>query len=128
MAGTPSVAPSKSMDHKEEPGGPSRRMRSGARASKGWFSMNDLTIYDTFAERWWQAGSPLQLLARMNPARFAYFDPLVHHWAGLRVLDVGCGGPGHGLSSVARREGRGAGPVAGVPARCGPPDPPAWVS
>jgi 2-polyprenyl-6-hydroxyphenyl methylase/3-demethylubiquinone-9 3-methyltransferase len=54
--------------------------------------MNDLTIYDTFAERWWQAGSPLHLLARMNPARFAYFDPLVPHWAGLRVLDVGCGG------------------------------------
>ena len=54
--------------------------------------MNDLTIYDTFAESWWQAGSPLHLLARMNPARFAYFDPLVRHWAGLRVLDVGCGG------------------------------------
>jgi 2-polyprenyl-6-hydroxyphenyl methylase/3-demethylubiquinone-9 3-methyltransferase len=54
--------------------------------------MNDLTIYDTLAESWWQAGSPLQLLARLNPARFAYFDPLVHHWAGLRVLDVGCGG------------------------------------
>ena len=28
----------------------------------------------------------------MNPARFAYFDPLVRHWPGLRVLDVGCGG------------------------------------
>ena len=59
---------------------------------KGRCGMNDLTIYDTFAESWWQAGSPLQLLARMNPARFVYFDPLVHHWAGLRVLDVGCGG------------------------------------
>ena len=54
--------------------------------------MNDLTIYDTFAESWWQAGSPLHLLARMNPARFAYFDPLVRHWPDLRVLDVGCGG------------------------------------
>ena len=54
--------------------------------------MNDLTIYDTFAESWWRVGSPLHLLARMNPARFAYFDPLVRHWAGLRVLDVGCGG------------------------------------
>jgi 2-polyprenyl-6-hydroxyphenyl methylase/3-demethylubiquinone-9 3-methyltransferase len=54
--------------------------------------MNDLTIYDTLAESWWRVGSPLHLLARMNPARFAYFDPLVHHWAGLRVLDVGCGG------------------------------------
>ena len=54
--------------------------------------MNDLTIYDTLAESWWQAGSPLHLLARMNPPRFAYFDPLVRHWQDLRVLDVGCGG------------------------------------
>ena len=54
--------------------------------------MNDLTIYDTLAESWWHVGSPLHLLARMNPARFAYFDPLVRHWSDLRVLDVGCGG------------------------------------
>jgi 2-polyprenyl-6-hydroxyphenyl methylase / 3-demethylubiquinone-9 3-methyltransferase len=64
----------------------------GARSSKGRYSMNDLTIYDTLAEGWWRVGSPLYLLAQMNPARFAYFDPLVRHWAGLRVLDVGCGG------------------------------------
>ena len=54
--------------------------------------MNDLTIYDTLAESWWHVGSPLHLLARLNPARFAYFDPLVRHWPDLRVLDVGCGG------------------------------------
>ena len=66
--------------------------RGGARSSKGWCAMNDLTIYDTLAESWWQAGSPLHLLARMNPPRFAYFDPLVRHWPDLRVLDVGCGG------------------------------------
>jgi len=54
--------------------------------------MNSLTIDDTFAESWWQVGSPLHLLARMNPPRFAYFDPLVRHWLDLRVLDVGCGG------------------------------------
>ena len=53
--------------------------------------MNDLTIYDTLAESWWHVGSPLHLLA-LNPARFAYFDPLVRHWPDLRVLDVGCGG------------------------------------
>ena len=46
--------------------------------------MNDLTIYDTFAESWWQAGSPLHLLARMNPARLTYFDPLVRHWPQVR--------------------------------------------
>src|SRR5712691_2786826 len=32
------------------------------------------------------------MLARMNPARFAYFDTIVGHWQGLRVLDLGCGG------------------------------------
>ena len=54
--------------------------------------MNDLTIYDTLAESWWQPGSKLHMLARMNPARFAYFDTIVDHWQGLRVLDLGCGG------------------------------------
>jgi 2-polyprenyl-6-hydroxyphenyl methylase/3-demethylubiquinone-9 3-methyltransferase len=54
--------------------------------------VNDLTIYDTLAESWWQAGSQLHMLARMNPARFAYFDRIVGHWQGLRVLDLGCGG------------------------------------
>jgi 2-polyprenyl-6-hydroxyphenyl methylase/3-demethylubiquinone-9 3-methyltransferase len=55
-------------------------------------SMNDLTIYDTLAESWWQAGSKLHMLARMNPARFAYFDPIVGYWQGRHVLDLGCGG------------------------------------
>jgi 2-polyprenyl-6-hydroxyphenyl methylase/3-demethylubiquinone-9 3-methyltransferase len=32
------------------------------------------------------------MLARMNPARFAYFDTIVRRWQGLRVLDLGCGG------------------------------------
>src|SRR5690242_11453264 len=56
------------------------------------YSMNDLTIYDTLAESWWQPGSKLHMLARMNPARFAYFDTIVEHWQGLSVLDLGCGG------------------------------------
>jgi 2-polyprenyl-6-hydroxyphenyl methylase / 3-demethylubiquinone-9 3-methyltransferase len=56
------------------------------------YSVNDLTIYDTLAESWWQPGSKLHMLARMNPARFAYFDTIVEHWQGLRVLDLGCGG------------------------------------
>jgi 2-polyprenyl-6-hydroxyphenyl methylase/3-demethylubiquinone-9 3-methyltransferase len=54
--------------------------------------VNDLTIYDTLAESWWQPGSKLHMLARMNPARFAYFDTIVKHWQGLYVLDLGCGG------------------------------------
>jgi 2-polyprenyl-3-methyl-5-hydroxy-6-metoxy-1,4-benzoquinol methylase len=91
--------------------------------------MNDLTIYDTLAESWWRVGSPLHLLAQMNPARFAYFDPLVRHWAGLRVLDVGCGGGLAAACLVQRGAPRGgAGPVAGVTVRRRLPDPPAWLS
>lgn len=67
--------------------------------------MNDLTIYDTLAESWWQTGSQLHLLARMNPARFAYFDPLVRHWQELRVLDLGCGG-GLAAACLAQRGAR----------------------
>lgn len=58
----------------------------------GLCSVNDLNIYDTLAESWWQPGSKLHMLARMNPARFAYFDTIVERWQGLRVLDLGCGG------------------------------------
>jgi hypothetical protein len=43
-----------------------------ARQIKGLGWMNDLTIYETLAESWCHAGSPLHLLAHMNPARFAY--------------------------------------------------------
>ena len=69
----PRVKKTKTLSEKEEP-------------------VNDLTIYDTLAESWWQAGSKLHMLARMNPARFAYFDPIVGDWQGRRVLDLGCGG------------------------------------
>src|SRR4030095_17150118 len=82
--------------------------RGGAGSSKGRCAMNDLTIYETLAESWWQAGSPLHLLARMNPARFAYFDPLVRHWPDLRVLDVGCGG-GLAAACLGQRGGGGVG-------------------
>jgi len=53
---------------------------------------NDLTIYEALAESWWQTGSQLHMLARMNPPRFAFFDPIVGCWRGLHVLDLGCGG------------------------------------
>lgn len=54
--------------------------------------VNDLTIYEALATSWWQTGSPLHMLARLNPPRFAFFDPLIGCWRGLRVLDLGCGG------------------------------------
>jgi len=53
---------------------------------------NDLTIYEALAESWWQTGSQLHMLARMNPPRFAFFDPIVQCWRSLHVLDLGCGG------------------------------------
>ena len=75
--------------------------------------MNDLTIYDTLAESWWQAHSQLHMLARMNPARFAYFDTIVERWQGLYVLDLGCGG---GLTAACLAQ-RGAA-VVGIDLSC----------
>jgi 2-polyprenyl-6-hydroxyphenyl methylase/3-demethylubiquinone-9 3-methyltransferase len=63
-----------------------------APADVGLLAVNDLTIYDSLAESWWQTGSQLHMLARLNPARFAYFDTIVECWQGLRILDLGCGG------------------------------------
>jgi 2-polyprenyl-6-hydroxyphenyl methylase / 3-demethylubiquinone-9 3-methyltransferase len=57
----------------------------------------DNTIYDRMADSWWEESGFLHLLSALNPARFGYMrrvliaelhlDP-----AGLRALDVGCGG------------------------------------
>jgi 2-polyprenyl-6-hydroxyphenyl methylase/3-demethylubiquinone-9 3-methyltransferase len=65
---------------------------------------NDLSIYDNLAESWWQTGSQLNMLARLNPARFAYFETIVRCWEAIRVLDLGCGG---GLATACLAE-RGA--------------------
>ncbi|MCS7225892.1 MAG: bifunctional 2-polyprenyl-6-hydroxyphenol methylase/3-demethylubiquinol 3-O-methyltransferase UbiG [Gloeomargarita sp. SKYB31] len=53
---------------------------------------NDLTYYDRHADQWWQPGGSLNVLAYLNPARFAFFDQFLPDWQGVRVLDVGCGG------------------------------------
>jgi 2-polyprenyl-6-hydroxyphenyl methylase/3-demethylubiquinone-9 3-methyltransferase len=66
---------------------------------------NDLTIYEALAESWWQTGSQLHMLARMNPPRFAFFDPIVGCWRGLHVLDLGCGG-GLATACLAQRDAR----------------------
>jgi 2-polyprenyl-6-hydroxyphenyl methylase/3-demethylubiquinone-9 3-methyltransferase len=79
--------------------------------------VNDLTIYDDLAEGWWQAGSQLHMLARLNPPRFAYFDPLVACWQGLRVLDLGCGG-GLATACLARRGARVVGLDLSWPSLC----------
>lgn len=53
---------------------------------------NDLGIYDREATHWWQPVGPFATLRHLNPPRFRFFDRFVPSWAGLRVLDLGCGG------------------------------------
>ena len=53
---------------------------------------NDLTIYDTHADRWWSDEVKwVRTLKNMVPARLKFFDRFVD-WPGKRVLDVGCAG------------------------------------
>ena len=53
---------------------------------------NDLTIYDTVADRWWSDELRwVRTLKNLVPARLKHFDRLVD-WRGLRVLDLGCAG------------------------------------
>lgn len=55
--------------------------------------LNDLSIYDKYAEVWWHGRVRwLRALQNMVPARFARFDAIVGDWNGKRVLDLGCGG------------------------------------
>ena len=53
---------------------------------------NDLSIYDTYAEHWWDGSQRwLRTLKNLVPARLKYFDQ-VANWPGKNVLDLGCGG------------------------------------
>ena len=57
----------------------------------------DNAIYDRMAEGWWDESGLLHTLAALNPARFGYMrrvlvDELRLPPAGLRALDIGCGG------------------------------------
>jgi 2-polyprenyl-6-hydroxyphenyl methylase / 3-demethylubiquinone-9 3-methyltransferase len=53
---------------------------------------NDLTIYDRYAQHWWDGSQRwLRTLQNLVPARFRYFDDVVS-WHGKTVLDLGCGG------------------------------------
>lgn len=64
---------------------------------------NDLTIYDTFADRWWDGSTRwLRTLANMVPARLRHFDRTVTNWQGAAALDLGCGG-GFLSEALARR-------------------------
>ena len=53
---------------------------------------NDLSIYDTYAEHWWDGSQRwLRTLQNLVPASLKYFDQ-VANWPGKNVLDLGCGG------------------------------------
>jgi 2-polyprenyl-6-hydroxyphenyl methylase / 3-demethylubiquinone-9 3-methyltransferase len=57
----------------------------------------DNEIYDRIGQTWWDERSPLNFLHGMTAGRFAYFRAVLTHEcngraAGLRALDVGCGG------------------------------------
>ena len=53
---------------------------------------NDLTIYDSFADHWWDGSQRwLRTLQNLVPARLSHFDKFAD-WRGRTVLDLGCGG------------------------------------
>lgn len=53
---------------------------------------NDLSIYDTYADHWWDGSQRwLRTLQNLVPARLKHFDS-VADWPGKDVLDLGCGG------------------------------------
>ena len=57
----------------------------------------DNTIYDRMAGSWWQEDGFLHVLAALNPVRFGYMRRVLTEElhlapAGLRTLDIGCGG------------------------------------
>ena len=57
----------------------------------------DNTLYDRFADTWWDEREWLFMLTALAPARFGYMrrvllEELRLQPAGLRALDVGCGG------------------------------------
>ena len=58
----------------------------------------DNDVYDRLGRSWWDEGNPLNVLhGSITPGRFAYFRDVIAHQfngqdAGLRALDIGCGG------------------------------------
>ncbi|RYH01942.1 3-demethylubiquinone-9 3-O-methyltransferase [Salipiger sp. IMCC34102] len=53
---------------------------------------NDLSIYDTHADRWWSDEVRwIRTLKNMVPGRLSFFDDFID-WQDKQVLDVGCAG------------------------------------
>lgn len=67
---------------------------------------NNLNLYDDMADHWWDHTRRFaRLLHKLVPARMAHFDKVAPQWAGLDVLDLGCGG-GIMSEALARRGAR----------------------
>ena len=57
--------------------------------SSGTVSAAEVGKFDRLASRWWDPNGPMRPLHRMNPARIAWIEGLLHGPS--RILDVGCG-------------------------------------
>ncbi len=63
---------------------------------------NDLTIYDTYADKWWSDDIRwVRTLKNLVPGRLKHFDRLID-WQGKDVLDLGCAG-GFMAEALAKR-------------------------
>jgi 2-polyprenyl-6-hydroxyphenyl methylase / 3-demethylubiquinone-9 3-methyltransferase len=72
-------------------------------ASAGTIDLDEIARFSRHAGRWWDEGGPMAALHKFNPVRLAYIrDRAAAHFsrdasrldslAGLRILDIGCGG------------------------------------
>ncbi|MBI4765388.1 MAG: 3-demethylubiquinone-9 3-O-methyltransferase [Deltaproteobacteria bacterium] len=52
---------------------------------------------------WWPPSGDHVILYKANPLRFEHFDRFLESWAGVKVLDVGCGG-GYTCEYLAERK------------------------
>ncbi|WP_322890454.1 MULTISPECIES: bifunctional 2-polyprenyl-6-hydroxyphenol methylase/3-demethylubiquinol 3-O-methyltransferase UbiG [unclassified Yoonia] len=63
---------------------------------------NDLTIYDTYADKWWSDDIRwVRTLKNLVPGRLKHFDKVID-WQGKDVLDLGCAG-GFMAEALAKR-------------------------
>ncbi len=75
----------------------------GQQASAGTIDQDEIARFSRHAGQWWDEGGPMAALHKFNPVRLAYIrDRAAVHFgrdasrldslAGLRILDIGCGG------------------------------------
>lgn len=93
------------MVHKSRPAAPARPRPRAARASgiAGTIDPAEITRFEKIARAWWDPEGEFRPLHRLNPARLGFIrDRLAAHFgrnikatrpfAGLTLLDIGCGG------------------------------------